>query len=699
MQQPHRADARASSPASSRSSASTASPRRRRRRSAATSSILQGRPRGRRTSSIADVAGVARRRATPTPCKRALDELRRVAAHRREPHAGDHRPGPRRRHHRRVGRRAARGVRRVPRARPASAAAAGAAAVDELRRRGRAGRRPWPAARPGSSSPSPGLDGHSNGAEQIAVAARDAGMEVVYQGIRLTPEQIAAVARDEDVDVVGLSILSGSHLELVPEVVRLLRDAGVDAPVVVGGIIPEDDRPRLLDAGRRRRLHARRTSSSPASWPTSPTSPTPAPTVNCSPRIAVIRPIAIHAAAEVALYILQMVDCRPSLPPLRSQTDPDDGRRRGRPHRGSVHRSVQRGLPRGPCSPPASRHRPALAESARAGHGAGGSRRPVEEPADGHHPAPGRPRSIPDARSDGAPGSARLRHRGRAPRTTVRHAARVHAREGCVVVAQRFIDLLDKEHPELGRSAGVACSPAHAIDASELLRGLHQGARGRHAARAPRTDRRRSRRRLGPRGAAVRGRSARSAVGKLESRRPPADPVGVIDRRAPPRNRGRGGRPVCAVLGLALDNIWLVAVAGFLALVAGSARSGSERLQRASDRAEEGAAEAAGSRWKSQVMAARAAQLRGRGDQRPPMAGATERAAAMSRLRHRRAGAAMRRQRHRAVQRALLPGHPREAHLRRPPRPAPPGRRARSRWSRGRRRRRPPGRPPDVAAA
>jgi ethylmalonyl-CoA mutase len=74
-------------------------------------------------------------------------------------------------------------------------------------------------------------------------------MEVVYQGIRLTPEQIAAVARDEDVDVVGLSILSGSHLQLVPDVVRLLREEGVDAPVVVGGIIPEDDRQVLLDAG------------------------------------------------------------------------------------------------------------------------------------------------------------------------------------------------------------------------------------------------------------------------------------------------------------------------------------------------------------------------------------------------------------------------------------------------------------------
>jgi (2R)-ethylmalonyl-CoA mutase len=95
----------------------------------------------------------------------------------------------------------------------------------------------------------PGLDGHSNGAEQIAVAARDAGMEVVYQGIRLTPEQIAAAARDEDVDLVGLSVLSGSHRTLVPETVELLRANGVDAPVVVGGIIPEADQPALLAAG------------------------------------------------------------------------------------------------------------------------------------------------------------------------------------------------------------------------------------------------------------------------------------------------------------------------------------------------------------------------------------------------------------------------------------------------------------------
>lgn len=95
----------------------------------------------------------------------------------------------------------------------------------------------------------PGLDGHSNGAEQIAVAARDSGMEVVYSGIRLTPEQIAASARDEDPDVIGLSILSGSHLALVPEVIRQLKEMGVDTPVVVGGIIPENDRPVLAAAG------------------------------------------------------------------------------------------------------------------------------------------------------------------------------------------------------------------------------------------------------------------------------------------------------------------------------------------------------------------------------------------------------------------------------------------------------------------
>ena len=95
----------------------------------------------------------------------------------------------------------------------------------------------------------PGLDGHSNGAEQIAVRARDVGMEVIYQGIRLTPEQIAASALEEDVDVVGLSILSGSHLELIPETVRLLREREVDVPVVVGGIIPAADAEKLRELG------------------------------------------------------------------------------------------------------------------------------------------------------------------------------------------------------------------------------------------------------------------------------------------------------------------------------------------------------------------------------------------------------------------------------------------------------------------
>ena len=95
----------------------------------------------------------------------------------------------------------------------------------------------------------PGLDGHSNGAEQIAVAARNAGMEVVYEGIRVTPDHVAATARDEDVDVIGLSILSGSHLQLVPSVLSALKAEGVTAPVVVGGIIPEDDRSGLIEAG------------------------------------------------------------------------------------------------------------------------------------------------------------------------------------------------------------------------------------------------------------------------------------------------------------------------------------------------------------------------------------------------------------------------------------------------------------------
>jgi len=95
----------------------------------------------------------------------------------------------------------------------------------------------------------PGLDGHSNGAEQIAVRARDLGMDVVYEGIRLTPSQIVASALQEGVHVVGLSILSGSHRELIPDLIAGLRDAGVEAPVVVGGIIPEADVGPLREAG------------------------------------------------------------------------------------------------------------------------------------------------------------------------------------------------------------------------------------------------------------------------------------------------------------------------------------------------------------------------------------------------------------------------------------------------------------------
>jgi len=96
----------------------------------------------------------------------------------------------------------------------------------------------------------PGLDGHSNGAEQVAVRARDVGFEVVYQGIRLTPSQIVAAAVQEDVHVVGLSVLSGSHLSVVPAVVAGLRAAGaVDVPVIVGGIIPPEDADSLLEQG------------------------------------------------------------------------------------------------------------------------------------------------------------------------------------------------------------------------------------------------------------------------------------------------------------------------------------------------------------------------------------------------------------------------------------------------------------------
>ena len=96
----------------------------------------------------------------------------------------------------------------------------------------------------------PGLDGHDRGAKVIARALRDAGMEVIYTGIRQTPQMIVQAASQEDVNVLGLSILSGAHLEILPEIMRLLQDQGMDdVLVVLGGIIPEQDRPTLLEMG------------------------------------------------------------------------------------------------------------------------------------------------------------------------------------------------------------------------------------------------------------------------------------------------------------------------------------------------------------------------------------------------------------------------------------------------------------------
>lgn len=96
----------------------------------------------------------------------------------------------------------------------------------------------------------PGLDGHDRGAKVIARALRDAGMEVIYTGLRQTPEQIVAAAVQEDVDVVGMSILSGAHNHLFPRVVELLKEQGVDDVLVVGGgVIPDDDIPGLKEAG------------------------------------------------------------------------------------------------------------------------------------------------------------------------------------------------------------------------------------------------------------------------------------------------------------------------------------------------------------------------------------------------------------------------------------------------------------------
>ena len=163
---------------------------------------------------------------------------------------------------RRMGRGAAGGVRRVPGAdgcRPQAATGAEAAAATsesrdllaEIRARVSAtGLRPARGRRLKFLVGKPGLDGHSNGAEQIAARARDCGMEVVYEGIRLTPEQIANAALEEGVHVVGLSILSGSHMPLIREVIDRMRALELgDIPVVAGGIIPPEDARQLLAYG------------------------------------------------------------------------------------------------------------------------------------------------------------------------------------------------------------------------------------------------------------------------------------------------------------------------------------------------------------------------------------------------------------------------------------------------------------------
>ena len=104
----------------------------------------------------------------------------------------------------------------------------------------------------------PGLDGHDRGAKVIARALRDAGMEVIYTGLRQTPEQIVAAALQEDADVIGLSILSGAHMHICPRVMELLKERSLDdVLVVVGGIIPDVDIPKLQDAGVQGHFSAR----------------------------------------------------------------------------------------------------------------------------------------------------------------------------------------------------------------------------------------------------------------------------------------------------------------------------------------------------------------------------------------------------------------------------------------------------------
>ena len=213
--------------------------------------VLPGRP-GQRAGGAGRpglVAEVPRRRGRP---RRPRPAPGRRGPRRRQPDGGHPGLRPGRRHHRRVVRRPARGLRRVPRPhRPQRHPRHSR----RLRPGGGARRGPRTAAEIGAGRlrlllGKPGLDGHSNGVEQIAVRARDAGFEVIYAGIRLTPAQIAAAAAAEDVHCVGLSVLSGGHAALVPDVLRRLREAGAgDIPVVVGGIIPPPDAALLRAQG------------------------------------------------------------------------------------------------------------------------------------------------------------------------------------------------------------------------------------------------------------------------------------------------------------------------------------------------------------------------------------------------------------------------------------------------------------------
>ncbi|HVF54410.1 MAG TPA: protein meaA [Actinomycetota bacterium] len=144
---------------------------------------------------------------------------------------------------------------RAPTGIGASTGAAGVNGLDDLRARVDAAAARIGAAKVRMLVAKPGLDGHSNAAEQVALRARDGGFEVIYQGIRLTPEQIARAAVDEDVHVVALSILSGAHNMLIPDVLERLRNEGVDparVPVIAGGVIPDDDARTLIEAGVRR---------------------------------------------------------------------------------------------------------------------------------------------------------------------------------------------------------------------------------------------------------------------------------------------------------------------------------------------------------------------------------------------------------------------------------------------------------------